>query len=79
MHLENYSWSGRDDYPIRFQYTCFNLFPSWLEYLTLKDNAYCYLCSENQACTLVLLYELNLVVTLSYKILEAYNNVTNLI
>ena len=44
MHLENYSLSGKDDHPRRFQYTWFNLFPSWLEYSLLKDATYCLSC-----------------------------------
>jgi len=50
MHLENYSLSGKDDYPRRFQYTWSNLFSSWSEYLSLKDVVYClscYLFSKN--------------------------------
>ena len=44
MLLENYLLSsGKDDHPRRFQYTWFSLFPSWLEYLALKDAAYCLL------------------------------------
>ncbi|XP_027916063.1 zinc finger MYM-type protein 1-like [Vigna unguiculata] len=44
MRLENYPFSGKDDYPRRFQYTWFSLFPSWLEYSPLKDVAYCLPC-----------------------------------
>jgi len=40
MHLENYSLFGKNDLPIRLQYTWFNLFSSWLEYLPLKYVAY---------------------------------------
>jgi len=39
--LENYSLSSKDDHPRRFQYTWFSLYPSWLEYSPLKDDAYC--------------------------------------
>ena len=41
MHLENYSLSGKDDHPRRFQYAWFNLFSLCLEYSSLKDVAYC--------------------------------------
>ena len=41
MHLENYSLSGKDDHPRRFQYTWFSLFRLWLEYSSLKDDTYC--------------------------------------
>jgi len=44
MHLKNYPLSGKDDHPRRFQYTWFSLFPSWLEYLPLKDATYCLPC-----------------------------------
>jgi len=39
MHLKVYSWFGKDDYPRKFQYTWFKLFPLWLEYSLLKDVA----------------------------------------
>ena len=44
MHLENYLLSDKDDHSRRFQYTWFSLFPLWLEYSPLKDDAYCLQC-----------------------------------
>nr|KYP65562.1 Zinc finger MYM-type protein 1 [Cajanus cajan] len=44
MHLENYPLSGKEDHLRRFQYTWFNIFPSWFEYLPSKDAAYCLPC-----------------------------------
>ena len=61
MHPENYSLSGKNDHPTRFQYTWFNLFPSWLEYSPLKDATYCLMCylfSKNQANDLTQMFSL---------------------
>ena len=41
MQSENYPLSGIENHPRWFQHTWFSMFPSWLEYSSLEDVAYC--------------------------------------